>query len=325
MPQLPAPTPNAAGAIATAAGFPDGAQVEVMLFSGDLPNFEARRLNPTTSLADSFRSIAGRFANEVAGRTPVAYSPGRVPADYEVAWVSAGEVAGLTELLTSVEHPIDLELFEPDSAQARRLRFYVVAIQTPNPGWIHFLRSKGPTLRLRRTRKIAAVMRGATYDELAEDPLLFDDRFDAIVADGTALIINQGAFQRALGFVEQARALAAQTITEIAQQLAIANFDEFNTAATSDINMVTKLRSIAAKIAANPAYAAAMTTERIIAFAEAHQILIDTEEVDGQRRLVFHPEPARRWRILKLLDDDYLHSQLTEFDYEVNSKSPLAP
>ena len=40
----------------------------------------------------------------------------------------------------------------------------------------------------------------------------------------------------------------------------------------------------------------------------------------ANNRFVFHPDPQRRWRILKLLDDDYLHSSLTEFDYEVNSE-----
>ncbi len=88
--------------------------------------------------------------------------------------------------------------------------------------------------------------------------------------------------------------------------------------------MVSKLRSVASKLA-NPTYRAAMSTERLIEFAAEHNLEIDVEEIDGENRLVFHADPARRWRILKLLDDDYLHSQLTQLNYEVNSKSPLRP
>jgi hypothetical protein len=43
---------------------------------------------------------------------------------------------------------------------------------------------------------------------------------------------------------------------------------------------------------------------------------------DGVEKLVFDPEPSRRWILLKLLDDDYLTSVMTELKYEVNSKIP---
>jgi hypothetical protein len=52
-------------------------------------------------------------------------------------------------------------------------------------------------------------------------------------------------------------------------------------------------------------------------------VQIDLEGPKGKEQLVFYPDPQRRWSILKLLDDDYLHSRLTAVDYEVNSKSPL--
>src|SRR5207244_4475344 len=103
---------------------------------------------------------------------------------------------------------------------------------------------------LRRTRKIAAVMRGATYDELDEDPLIFDDTFDAVVAENSVLIVNQGAFQRSIGFLEQAQQLARDTLDQLTAQLEIANLADFTAAATSDVNMIAKIRSIAEKIAA---------------------------------------------------------------------------
>jgi Domain of unknown function (DUF4868) len=312
-------------AISELSDLPETAEVHVVLFSGtQIGELSAQRLNPTSDLAETFLQVARRWAEKVADRTPVAYGPGRVPASYEVAFVNKSAVQGLDDVLRVAEVAVDVELFTPDSPEANSLRFYVVSVYKPNPGWLHFIKAKGATLRLRRTSKIAAVMRGAAYDTLEEDPLLFDASFDAIVAHDVVLITSQSNFQRALNFVEQARQLALETINTLSQQLEIINFDDFSAAASSDLNMVAKLRSIADKMASNPAYAAAMTTERVVAFAAASNIEIDTEEVDGAQKLVFHSEPARRWRILKLLDDDYLHSQLTELDYEVNSKSPLA-
>jgi hypothetical protein len=38
-------------------------------------------------------------------------------------------------------------------------------------------------------------------------------------------------------------------------------------------------------------------------------------------QLQFRSEPEHRWRILKLVDDDYLRSTMTDARYEVNSKT----
>jgi Kiwa protein KwaB-like len=312
-------------AFQAAAGLADDAETQVVLFSGKDPlKLEAQRLNPTESLADDFRATASKFARQVASkRTPVAYNAGRTPADYEIAYLGFDRLEALHAILDQVEEPVNLELFDPASRAASTLRFYIVAFRSRNAGWIHFFRSKGPALRLKRTKKVLAVMKDAVYDELEEDPLVFDATFDAILSDNVALVVNQGAFTRSIGFVAEAQELAHETLTELSKTLDISNLDEFRTAASSDINMIGKVRSIAEKMAANPAYASAMTTERVIQFATDNDIEIDVEEFDGKKKFVFHRDLHRRWRILRLLDDDYLHSQLTELDYEVNSKSPL--
>ncbi len=131
------------------------------------------------------------------------------------------------------------------------------------------------------------------------------------------------ARERALGFIEQASTAALATLDTLLATVAVANAADLRAAAATDVNMIAKLRSIAQKMASSPAYATAMTTARLIEFAEEHGLEIDTEDRDGERQFVFSPDPQHRWRILKLLDDDYLHSSLTELDYEVNSKSPL--
>jgi hypothetical protein len=74
----------------------------------------------------------------------------------------------------------------------------------------------------------------------------------------------------------------------------------------------------------DPSYAAAMTIDNIVAFAKKNPTLdIDFEGQSGKEELVFHPDPQRSWKILQLLDDDFLVSDLTKFRYESNSKSPL--
>lgn len=88
--------------------------------------------------------------------------------------------------------------------------------------------------------------------------------------------------------------------------------------------MMRKLSSIADKIQRNPAYLKAMAMDKIAGFLkEQPHIEIDLEGSGEALRFVFHSDPQRRWRILHLLDDDYLRSPLTELDYEANSKNLL--
>jgi hypothetical protein len=42
--------------------------------------------------------------------------------------------------------------------------------------------------------------------------------------------------------------------------------------------------------------------------------------VDGRGHLKFDPDPGRRWILLKLPDDDYLNSKMTDNKYEAISK-----
>jgi hypothetical protein len=68
-------------------------------------------------------------------------------------------------------------------------------------------------------------------------------------------------------------------------------------------------------------YADAMTMRRLVRFVQAHPDLgIDVTGSGATQALVFDPSPAKRFRILNLLNDDYLKSVLTEREYEVTSK-----
>ena len=85
--------------------------------------------------------------------------------------------------------------------------------------------------------------------------------------------------------------------------------------------MMAKMASVRRSIESDPDYARAMTMDRLIAYIEQHpHVDIDVVGSGSSRELVFDPRPARRFQILKLLDDDFLHSVLTERDYEAGSK-----
>ncbi len=96
----------------------------------------------------------------------------------------------------------------------------------------------------------------------------------------------------------------------------------FLDAVAADIKMISKVRGIAERLT-DPAYVTAMTTARLLRICQAHPGLeIDwVEPAPGQKDLVFHSDVQRRWRILKLLDDDYVQSLVTDLPYESKKQS----
>ena len=126
------------------------------------------------------------------------------------------------------------------------------------------------------------------------------------------------SFQRIFKYFEELRAKADETVTTILQHIPISNADAFRAAGTGQMQMMAKLAQIAKK-----PYLNRVTMQDIRRTIDAFHLDVRIEREDGQDKLVFEANPNRRWVILKMLDDDYLGSVMTDQKYEVNSKSAL--
>jgi hypothetical protein len=319
---------NPADALASAADLPDGSSIRVSLFVEVPAESELRgfALNPAGGLASEFRESAQSFAKTMlAKRTLIQYNAGRKPEEYELVWLELVKASELRTVLSRAESATPMGLSDPSSGDAKRLRLLVVSVSKRLHHWIHFVRQTSIRARLARSRKIAAVLRDGAYDRLEADVLLFDTTYDAIVSDGMVFIENQREFERGVSFTQGAAIAAAGTLQAISAKLRIRNYDTLVAAAIADANMIAKLRGIQAKMSASVLYADAMTMDRLVPFIKSSpQLQIDLEGPAGHEEFVFYPDIARRWRILKLLDDDYLYSKLTEINYDSNSKMVMS-
>lgn len=302
---------------------PTDSNIRVTMLGSDGNGFAAQRVEPMgVELRERFRDACLSAVADLEKRTHVPYSPGRKPDRHEAATANLDDVPPLQAALSSVAQPGQLAMFDPDGEFARHVDLYVVAVETDPPQ--HFVRSTSRKKRLRQTNRIAAVLRGQVFETLEDDPLLFDLAFDAVVVGADVFILNQTSFERSLGFLEGARQAAESIVTTAIGGLQITNEADFVEAVTNDVNMIAKTRSIARRLE-DPTYAERMTVENLLTVIEQHpEIHLDWEDgEDGSPRLVFLPGPQHRWRILKVLDDDYVQSLVTELVYESNSKHRL--
>jgi Domain of unknown function (DUF4868) len=286
---------------------------------------ELFRLNLTDTLAAQFRSLAHKVGRGLQQRTVVEYSAGRLLAGYELVWISTARAPVFTSIQDQLSHPEDLPILDPRTKVATHMKMYFLVIKRPERD-VYFFATLNPSARLARGGRLAAMFSNGTFDTLKREVLVFEPRLDGVIIDTFIFTTKTPTTERLLGILAEIEAVATEAFESVTENLSIKNLDEFRAAATRDIHMMRKFGSIAEKIASNPAYLEAMAMDKILAFLEERpHIDIDIEGSGSDARFVFYNDPKRRWRILHLLDDDYLHSPLTELDYESNSKNLLKP
>jgi hypothetical protein len=151
--------------------------------------------------------------------------------------------------------------------------------------------------------------------------LLFNEDVDAIAIGGWIFFANRNNFDRSFEFLALVQESAAQTFDAVTEHLTIDGLAELRAAVTKDVNMMAKLASIQRKIDKHPEYTKVLQMIPLLAFIDSNpHVDVDVVGEGADRRLLFLAAPQRRWKILKLLDDDYLRSNLTTMNYEVDSK-----
>jgi hypothetical protein len=121
------------------------------------------------------------------------------------------------------------------------------------------------------------------------------------------LIANVINFERIFRYYEELEKRAEEAVTKVLKRIPIANAAAFKEACTSQRRFMTKL----AMVATRP-YFARITMNDLRRTIREHQLEIEIVKEDGRDHLKFDPDTSRRWILLKLLDDDYLNSNMTD-------------
>lgn len=280
---------------------------------------EVLATRPTEPLVGALREIVLRYVNSWGERTPIEYGPATTPADEQIMWVPTSIVPLLAGADADVD-AADLKLFDAKKRGIGQLRFSMLWAETDS-GRALLYRQLAPRQIVARTGKIPVLQRGDRLDLIEGDTLLIDRSVDAVVVGGYAFFEDRPRFQKLFGFLQDLQARAEETFDDVTSSLQISNLAEMRTAATTQLAMLGKMASIQRKLESFPAYRDAMTMEKLAVFvANNPQTGVQIEGQGSAAKFVFQSDLEHRFKILKLLDDDYLQSQLTTLNYDANSK-----
>jgi len=145
------------------------------------------------------------------------------------------------------------------------------------------------------------------------------------VVTGYAFFWKKATFERAFGFLDQLKTERLATFSSVTAKVRIDGIDEQRRACTVQPQMMAKIVVDQTQHGHRP------RVRRRDDHAQVGQPVKKHPHVDiaivgsgDDCRSVFDPIPARRFQLLKLLYDDFLHFVLTKRDYEAGSKQQTA-
>jgi Domain of unknown function (DUF4868) len=285
-----------------------------------IPHFE--RINITEAIAEDFRRVienwSKRYKPEFDERNLLfpEYATQSKPEAYEIEGIDLSTCNMLLEQISPLLSLTDIEVFDEDKKFVDGLRFYVIAVQPPDGGPAYFFRLYGGKKMLGRSPWFAAWLNGGSYDRITSPLLLFDEEIDCVIGSAILFHFNKNNFQQIFRFFEEVRKTAKVTLDTIKTSVSIQNFDEFARDCEGHLIKLRKLKNIAGK-----PYLSRITMDHIKKVIQNNNLPLQIVMVEDKEMLVY--DPKDKWVILKLLDDDYLWSMLTEQGYEVTGKREI--
>jgi hypothetical protein len=285
---------------------------------GDPP--EARVL----SLADSAEEF---FADIVKGRVksklePPAWSVKKLdpiykPEPEELEWQRTSELDPIIYATDKLRNLSALAPFDgADEKYKRRLIYWAVVLTASDGRKAFFFRSFTASAEIKRKKGAALVSRQGSFSRVEEAIFLFDDSIDCFAFGDFVYVIRKRDFRRIFDQISAVLRRAKRAARDLHAKVPIANFAEFESACGSDSRLADKVLA-----ARDRSYFNQLSYAMLKPVIDDFKLGIQTTTVAREKQLVFRTEPDHRFRILKLIDDDYLRSSMTKRRYEVNSKT----
>ncbi|MHA7986301.1 Kiwa anti-phage protein KwaB-like domain-containing protein [Rathayibacter sp. CAU 1779] len=280
-----------------------------------LANSQLTRFDLVNGMASDVVDDVRRFADAMTDKQFLDYDPSYQTSTSQVLVEKLSDVPELSAVDAAIRRGD-----APNDAGGRAVVAMAHAVGI-GANRIVAYRLKGPGIATRRSRGITLIPRDGVYRPIEGDVLFYEPRFDVLSCGSFAFFTTVTLIQTKLQAPDKARELARDTLAKVTAKLRIDGFAELEKAVMDDPSMRAKMAYVARLLQSDPDYAKNLTTKKLIAFVETYPDYdIPITTVDGKKALRFEASPQHRHQIPRLLADDYLHSYLTDRNYEAGSK-----
>lgn len=251
----------------------------------------------------------------IIGKKPEYIEYGIIPYSEKkyIETIDKSDVPNLSQLIIQVSTP-DLAVFE--DSKTNKIFGYVVKIENANETL--FLFRKYAAKKLLEADKIPMRFKHGNFQKLNYQIMAIDTVYDAalILKEGDdslqsqVFIFNRSKFESMFSFIDFYDEEINKTINEINDMTLFENVGEFIDLCKNDSRMIKKFARIIkagefSKMSKENANRINDEFNLSWEFNNNGEIIVDKDNI---------------WSILRFLDDDYLHSEITDANYESHSK-----
>jgi hypothetical protein len=216
------------------------------------------------------------------------------------------------QLVDRILNPGGMQYFVLGEHRTIAFHCFVARRGDVRAGFLH----RATSVALATRNYILGVLADNTVGGLDANILTFAPAVDLMLEPDAMWISNAATFRALFRTMPMLTAGVDADLATVTANIPVANLAEFQEACAGDPRMMSKLAHIARK-----PYIAHLTAAHVRQVVNRYHL--DPAVLDGQGRLVHANNPRRRWLILRILDDSYLDSVMTNSHYEVNSKLPV--
>jgi len=282
---------------------------------GDDPTFSIKQAQFHERLLADFKKITSNTTRNLCDCNLIPYDPSYKPDPNEVMYFRIDDHQAVKDMIELAKDIEGLALLTEDPDYLKNILFYGI-FHKLDDNELLYLSSISPQNVLKKSTKLGIFFSNGLYDRLEENSLLIDKDIDCFSFKEYVFILNVTGFHRLSQYHDEILKTASQVIEKFVAIIPIDNIENFKSFGTNDYRMAAKLAGIK-----NKPYISTLTMDRVKQVIANYNLSIALKVgADGIERLVFESDPQKRFLILKVLDDDYLHSGMTEYNYAVNSK-----
>lgn len=282
-----------------------------------LPHFQ--RLRMSKELAKDFFDIVEDHLSEfeLEKLDVCAHYAEPRPSEHELEYINLSHAAH-TFIYQQIKDLISdkiMQDFAADDDFIKNLRFYAISIPEGDGPAFHCFRLFTQARELARSARFAAIGSKATYNRIRQKVFLFDTKIDCIYSREHLFIRNKQSFQQMFRYFEFLKKQAKKALRLIKQRVPVTHKAALERECKTQAHLL-KLQSIVA----------GKHLEKKIDFERYRQAItqfgLDIKIINKNGREMLDYVRSNTWELLRLLDDDYLISHVTDGGYEAFIKKP---
>lgn len=277
------------------------------------------RLQLTGETAPEVMKLLSTFGSRLSKRNHAGnvvledYDPAVAEIEHEVERLSVAENERLMTMVEALLEPAHLALYNPGNDGLRDFKALAIVVPRPNGAdpAIFFRHQTRPS-ELKSDKKVRLFSKDGVFDSIHEVTFTLDEEIDAVYLDAQFYIFRKERFHTMFGYYEGLKQFAIEAMAEIEEAVPIQNFEDFEAACTGDRMLMRRLRRTF------KALSEGFDMEKVVTTIKEQKVPVEIVQVDGKDTLVF--DKKKKFDFMLLLEDGFLHSEMTDNYYSVHSK-----